>query len=66
MSNPETKPVTFNEKARKSDTHGTQRVHNGHQDDDHHENAAKYRKKIDELNRSRDFDIERVLTLRGG
>jgi hypothetical protein len=33
-------------------------------DDNRQENAAKYREKVDELNRSRDIDIERALTLR--
>ena len=28
------------------------------------ENAAKYREKVDELNRTRDTEIERALTLR--
>ena len=31
------------------------------QDDDRQENAATYRRKVDELNRSRDTDIERAL-----
>ena len=34
--------------------------------DEREENAAKYRKKVDELNRSRDVEIERALTFRGG
>jgi hypothetical protein len=38
----------------------------GKPDDEREENAAKYRKKVDELNRSRDIEIERALTLRAG
>jgi hypothetical protein len=34
--------------------------------DEREENEAKYREKVDELNRSRDFEIERALTLRAG
>jgi len=35
-------------------------------DHEREENAAKYREKVDELNRSRDVEIERALTLRAG
>ena len=33
--------------------------------DERQENAAKYREKVDELNRSRNVEIEQALTLRG-
>jgi hypothetical protein len=33
-------------------------------DDDREKSAAKYREKVDQLNRSRDAEIERALTLR--
>jgi hypothetical protein len=39
---------------------------NSRSDDEREENAAKYREKVDELNRSRDVEIERALTLRAG
>jgi hypothetical protein len=70
MSNPKTKSVTSREsssqKARKSETREVERKHHGKNDDDREQNAAKYREKVDELNRSRDIDIERALTLRAG
>jgi hypothetical protein len=47
----------------KSDTRGAVPDQHRDQRDDREENAANYRRKIEELNRSRDTDIERALLL---
>jgi hypothetical protein len=54
---------------RKSDhtDHPAPPTNNSRRDDEREENAAKYREKVDELNRSRDVEMERAaLTLRAG
>jgi hypothetical protein len=65
MSALEKQAMTFNDahsEARKPDARGTAREQQQReQDDDRQENAATYRRKVDELNRSRDTDIERAL-----
>ena len=50
--------------ARKSDIHEAGREQTSDQRDDSRENAAKYRREVDALNRSRDSDFERALLLR--
>jgi hypothetical protein len=45
----------------KSDTQGKERKQH-----DERQESAKYRRKVDELNRSRDIDIDRAFMLRGG
>ena len=47
--------------APKSDIHEAAHQQTSAQRDDSRENAAKYRREVDELNRSRDSDIERAL-----
>jgi hypothetical protein len=68
MSALEKNAMTFGDtsrsEVRKSDTHKVERERQGDRHDDRQENAARYRRKVDELNRSRDADIERALTLR--
>jgi hypothetical protein len=66
MSMLEKHAMTFNDAPHseppKSDARGAAREQqHGDQHDDRQENAAKYRRKVDELNRSRDSDIERAL-----
>jgi hypothetical protein len=60
--------MAFNESShhplRKPDTRAPDRE-TPQSDNEREENPAKYRKKVDELNRSRDAEIERILTLRG-